>query len=430
MAGTTPLECPVCKEPCNTDKLRSLPCGHIICCDCIENWLDALEEKEESPTCPLCRDSFEYDDIRRVFFSFAADAPTETGDEAIVAHADNIAKKLRRIKVDSQVRSVAEAATQLRIIASAMGNSERAQGIIWDAVQDLWTQTVVPLFKERRDQEGLARTLHQRVLAAEKKASDAQYQADLHTQLFEKHRKRYLNVDAKIESLQEKVEQFRIALNDAERAAQEESAKFKQELSAKLGMLDELKRANRKRNADYQALSKINRHLEKENQRLLEAQEHHEQAAHPQEESLYIEPPKRGESSRHVLDVYNEEERGVKRRKISGNSEYEYLRVATGSPAQSSHFSTSESPSRSPSPLVEPRYRINSKPLAKPASQRTADPTPQRPRFASDWSLAPPPTKGKPPPRPNAEGLPFPVDRRGRAKVPLQLGPRQRMVKR
>jgi hypothetical protein len=56
--------CPICFLHFDSTKyVANLPCGHAVCKECLQMWIDQLDKPfwDDDPTCPYCKQSFELD---------------------------------------------------------------------------------------------------------------------------------------------------------------------------------------------------------------------------------------------------------------------------------------------------------------------------------------------------------------------------------
>ena len=52
-------KCAICFGSVSMADMRALPCGHCYDKGCIESWAATLREKQQDPTCPMCRAHFD-----------------------------------------------------------------------------------------------------------------------------------------------------------------------------------------------------------------------------------------------------------------------------------------------------------------------------------------------------------------------------------
>ncbi|SFW63460.1 Ring finger domain-containing protein [Amycolatopsis australiensis] len=53
------MDCPICGEPFTNGETIKLPCDHLVCRNCLTNWLYRLYENQPTADeCPLCRAKF------------------------------------------------------------------------------------------------------------------------------------------------------------------------------------------------------------------------------------------------------------------------------------------------------------------------------------------------------------------------------------
>ncbi|KAI0057416.1 hypothetical protein BV25DRAFT_1426175 [Artomyces pyxidatus] len=426
------VECPVCHDAIVIDNIRSLPCGHACCLTCIERWVTALKEKGEDSQCPVCRTQFFENDIRRIYitpvFSGEGAGVVQTEgqgeDEVYVKEARYIAKKLGKMGPDTGAGSVQNAVEMIGRVAVAP--SERAQSILWAAVRGFW-ERLVPMFEEREDLLGIRDLYEVLKDSTQTKIDELQREVARQRDVAAENMGHFKSAKAEIKSLKKMNTDLQTAIHQAENADKAEYEGLRQEVSSYQGMLAQLKLAERRLKADLKALK------QKTKQQELEIQQLRSTGYMPEEESqsLYVEPPPAAESStRHVLDVYGEDRRSPKRRKVvASNTDTIELDDFASEPSYPAHAGSS-SPPASPSPPDRTRRERPSHKAPPPRSPSAALPPPKpaaavRPRFHSEWTM------GQQPPKPIARAdsgvLPFAVDARGRPSVLCQAAPRQRV---
>jgi hypothetical protein len=147
------LDCPICMNSFKFEDIRSLPCGesrgrtvvglraftlryfcagHTYCFSCVEKLID------EFPTCPECRQEFDFEDVRRLFVKPSASNNSSgsqlasTGcdpraEEGFVKQAKHIARRLRKINANSSAQSVKIAADVIEDVATVQCKEAQAR---------------------------------------------------------------------------------------------------------------------------------------------------------------------------------------------------------------------------------------------------------------------------------------------------------------
>jgi hypothetical protein len=143
-----------------------------------------------------------------------------------------------------------------------------------------------------------------------------------------------------------------------------------------------------------------------------------------EDESLIIEPGEAYNKARsHRLDIYDENVSSSKRCK---------LLPEVGSSADgdelSDHWPSASAATPRTDFRVQPQERtgLTHQSTARPESD-LVPPSPQRPKFGSDWNVSRRVQRRKSTGKSNSATLPFPLDAQGRPKGLLTCGPRVRM---
>ena len=151
---THDLDCPICMNSFKFEHIRSLPCGesqgkvtvvssmaftrchsvgHTYCSSCVEKLIN------DFPTCPECRQEFEFEDVRRLFITpstgnnHSGSQPVSPGrdlraeEEGYIKHAKHIAKRLRKMDAESSAQSVKIAADVIGDVATVQCREAQAR---------------------------------------------------------------------------------------------------------------------------------------------------------------------------------------------------------------------------------------------------------------------------------------------------------------
>lgn len=107
--------------------------GHTYCSSCVEKLIN------DFPTCPECRQEFEFEDVRRLFITpstsndSSGSQPTSSGrdlraeEEGYIRHAKHIAKRLRKMDAESSAQSVKIAADVIGEVATVQCREAQAR---------------------------------------------------------------------------------------------------------------------------------------------------------------------------------------------------------------------------------------------------------------------------------------------------------------
>jgi len=152
------LDCPICLNSFSFECIRSLPCGmslrrisvycysilpnavvsvhlgHTYCSSCVEKLIDDIDE---TPTCPECRNDFEFEDIRPLYLkpsnnSSGSQTSSSKHDSAsdqdgYIKQAKHIARRLERLNTKSPAESVKNAADVIEQVATVQCKAAQAR---------------------------------------------------------------------------------------------------------------------------------------------------------------------------------------------------------------------------------------------------------------------------------------------------------------
>ncbi|THH14642.1 hypothetical protein EW146_g5710 [Bondarzewia mesenterica] len=374
--------------------------------------MKTLKKQAQKPSCPECRRLFTEKDVRRVFLTVTqagGDAgPSSQADaepnEALIRHAQHICDSLCGLDVLGDPNRMQEIQEEIRSVAEAI----KAESAVGDAARP---GGAAPRLREETD----------RKLRKNQELLEAAYEDMEHTNRRASDRKSRLR----------ELEDENAELRSTHEVLKEDVRRFHEDKRWYTGQLDKLKQVEKKQKADLRGLQEKNKQQASEIRRLeLNAPKH-------EEESLVILSPDYDDPPRLFFADLQDQGGGPsqprKRRKLHP-SDSPPASSAPSSPTQTSipYFSSP----RSPTPLTptcttssSPRADISPPANSSKAASKTHMSQPTRPHFGLPWTL----------PKPRAPGiqtkmirsdsgkLPFPVDVKGKTKVTLQLGSRQKM---
>ncbi|KAI0285770.1 hypothetical protein BGY98DRAFT_1092621 [Russula aff. rugulosa BPL654] len=379
------------------EHIRSLPCGHTYCSSCVEKLIDDIDE---TSTCPECRNDFEFEDIRSLYLkpsnnssrSQTSSGHDSAGDQdGYIKQAKHIARRLQKLNTKSPAESVKNAADVIEQVATVQCKAAQAYFEKLDEHEDFRAQ--ISCFRQRLD---VADNMSSRLrLEVEKERNQGQ---------------QYLAV---IKDKTREIDKLMVAL----RTADDEAS---QERDRQHVLIARLRASEIKRRAQIKQL-----------QMELRSQKEEGLRTQLEEESLIIEPGEAYNKARsHRLDIYEENVSSPKRCKLLP----EVSASADGlndvpSPGESSDHWPSTSATPPTEFRTQPRERVgltHHQSTARPESDLVS-PSPQRPKFGSDWNVSRRFQRRKLTGKSNSATLPFPLDAQGRPKGLLKYGSRVRV---
>ncbi|KAH9995439.1 hypothetical protein BJV74DRAFT_830097 [Russula compacta] len=384
------LECPICLNSFDFQNIRSLPCGHTYCSSCVEK---LFKPPSAASACPECRDEFKFADVRRLFIKPSVSNSNDSSGSQVassghdrpagfIKQAKHIARRLQKLNAESPAQSVKHAADVIEGIATIQ--CQEAQEIVWKAVREFWLRLATDF-----EQLGHCKEVQDKLSNFEQRNKVLDETCSRLLQEIETKRGQAQQYFNESEDKTREIDTLTTALRDADE-------KFEQEQESQNALIARLRALDIKHQFKSRETEDAANRLQLE------------------EESLIVEPGVAYNQARsYRLDVYSESSpRRSKRLKSSPEPDgFDYP------------LSVGDLPTSSPDSRVQLREQTGQS--HQPESD-SLSPSPQRPKFGSDWNLSQRRPRRKLTAKSNSATLPFPLDSQGRQNGLLEYGPRVR----
>ncbi|KAH9849827.1 hypothetical protein C2E23DRAFT_339236 [Lenzites betulinus] len=230
-----PYLCSICQDLHRLDHLRSLPCGHTFCHNCIKRCIDVAAGRRRIPDpnvlCPSCRRPFKGGQEHVLYLDDSdpdsATAAKPCHSDAVHARIQTAVREVNKVQDDLRLQTVQKAAQEVEKVVELSEGLEECHLSLLTAVAARW-RNMLPMFIELNAKRNEALELREKLRRAkeERNAAVAErtHAEDIASQAIETtaraHRVVQDHVD-KADALKKEIEQLK-KIHKEELTAQQE----------------------------------------------------------------------------------------------------------------------------------------------------------------------------------------------------------------